>query len=401
MSGYRQFSLGVFMAFLTSALVLGSISLSLQESGYGLASAPTSQYTQIVFSGQQIINIVGAETESAGESGAGLIVQTPTAVSCTYPPGWVQTTVLPDDTLAGVAARYNTEPEKLKTANCMLTEGLVTGSYLYVPPMPTLTPIPPRPTATICRPPYGWVTYIVRPGDTLGRLAASVGMTPASLAAANCLGSSMIYGGQVLAVPYLPAPIYPTATYPSWPTPTFIWFPTLTRTWIATVQPTWQGTWTPGVTDFPIDTPTTIPPTHGWTQMPPTTEPPVPTTELPAPTIEPPTQQPEPTQVLPTQPPAPTQGWSTPVIAPTQVPPTQPPAPTQDWSTPAPAPTQVPPIQPPATTQGWSTPAPAPAQPPATQQPAPIGPPATQLLPTSEAPTGWLFAPPWVCALFS
>ncbi len=40
MSGSRQVLLGFFMALLSSAIVLGSLSLSLLEGGYVLAQAP-------------------------------------------------------------------------------------------------------------------------------------------------------------------------------------------------------------------------------------------------------------------------------------------------------------------------------------------------------------------------
>ncbi len=294
----------------------------------------------------------------------------------------------------------------------MLAEGLITGSYLYVPSLPTLTPVPARPTATICRPPYGWVTYLVRPGDTLGRVAALVGMTPASLAAANCLGSSNIYSGQTLAVPYLPAPIYPTATYSTWPTPTFIWFPTLTRTWTETPQPTWPATWTPGITIFPTNTQApTIAPTHGWTQMPPTSEAPPPTTEPPPSTTEAPPPTTEPTSI-PSLPPPPTLEPPTPqpvvtqLSEPTQAVPTQPPAPTEIPPTQLPVPTQVPPTNPPATQVPVPlipppTQPPIPTSVPPTQPPAPTAAPPTLLPPTSEAPIGWFLFPTRICTLVS
>jgi len=72
---------------------------------------------------------------------------------------------------------------------------------------------PPGPGCTPAPPP-GWVAAVVRPGDTIGRLAQCVGVSPAEIVAVNCLpnNGNLIYSGQLL---YLPRPCAPTAT----PTP--------------------------------------------------------------------------------------------------------------------------------------------------------------------------------------
>jgi len=62
--------------------------------------------------------------------------------------------------------------------------------------------------------PAGWVTYLVRQGDTLATLAASRGITPAALVGGNCLTSSTLSPGTTIYLP--PAP---TRTPTRVPTP--------------------------------------------------------------------------------------------------------------------------------------------------------------------------------------
>jgi LysM repeat protein len=60
----------------------------------------------------------------------------------------------------------------------------------------------------VCTPRNDWQIYIVRPGDTLNRIAARAGTTAAVLAAANCLTNpNLIAVGQRLRVPYYLPPV--------------------------------------------------------------------------------------------------------------------------------------------------------------------------------------------------
>ncbi|UCE00585.1 MAG: LysM peptidoglycan-binding domain-containing protein [Chloroflexota bacterium] len=61
---------------------------------------------------------------------------------------------------------------------------------------------------TSCKPPEGWVVYIVQSSDTLNKLSAAAGLTPQALADANCLSDSRLDPGMILFMP----PIYPTTT---------------------------------------------------------------------------------------------------------------------------------------------------------------------------------------------
>jgi LysM repeat protein len=115
--------------------------------------------------------------------------------NCPPPAGWSVYFVQPGETLDSIATRYGISSAKLQTANCLITTELIPGVVIYVPPMPTQTPLP-------CGAPHSWIVYTVRPGDTLYRLSIAYGITVAELQRANCLGSStLLHTGQLLYVP--------------------------------------------------------------------------------------------------------------------------------------------------------------------------------------------------------
>jgi LysM repeat protein len=253
----------VIIAIISVLLVMGGIFLSLAESLPG-PSTPTQippTFPQSFPTGtptQTLETATGLLTETVTETPSSTVIALST--SCTPPSGWILVTTRGGETIYELAQRYRTTPEDLSAANCLTTADLPAGLALHVPPVPTVTAIP-------CGPPANWVrAYIVRPGDTLFRIALSYGITYPQLQRANCMGSSTtIYSGQRLWVPNVP-----------------------TRTAV------------PGVTqipDIPTDTETSpAPVTPPTTEVPPTdtdtaTEPPPATTE-PPPTAAAPTDTP-------------------------------------------------------------------------------------------------------------
>ncbi len=77
----------------------------------------------------------------------------PTATRCAAPPvGWVMYTVKSGDTLYSLAGTYSVTVPELQAANCMGTSTLIyAGEILWVPNVPTTTPIPSntmQPTST-------------------------------------------------------------------------------------------------------------------------------------------------------------------------------------------------------------------------------------------------------------
>ena len=66
---------------------------------------------------------------------------------CTPPAGWVHIFAATGDTLYALAQRYRISPEALSAANCLPSFNLSAGYALYVPPVPTVTIIPCGPPA--------------------------------------------------------------------------------------------------------------------------------------------------------------------------------------------------------------------------------------------------------------
>jgi len=167
----------------------------------------------------------------------------PTAPYCTRPPGWIFYTVQAGDTLTRLARISGTTTVALMRGNCLATTTLFRGQKLYLPPAFYVSPTPePYP----CGPPFGWVEYVVQPGDTLYGLSQRFDVPIEILRQANCLQTNAIYLGQTLYVP----PHLPTLTTTPSITPTIQATPT-------TVAPTPTTTATASASPAPTVTPTT------------------------------------------------------------------------------------------------------------------------------------------------
>ena len=258
MQALRQLGVGVLIALASVILVLGGIFLSLAETLPAPATPtqipptlplnfPTPTATNTPLLQIETATIV---TETASPSATTVVLVPPT--SCTVPSGWQRVVPSAGDTIYSLAQRYKTSAESLSAANCLASFDLAAGIALYVPPVPTVTIIP-------CGPPAGWVRgHIVRPGDTLYRIALSYGITVQQLQRANCMGSSTtIYSGQRLWVPNIVTrtPVPGVTFVPDFPTetslPTFTSVPPVTPP-TATDPPTAVPTFT--------NTPVTPPP---------------------------------------------------------------------------------------------------------------------------------------------
>ncbi len=101
-------------------------------------------------------------------------------------------------------------------------------------------PPPPTRTAGPCGPPPKWILYPVQPGDTLYRLSVMFAVSVEELQSANCMGTStlLLVGEWIYVPPW--APILPTATEGPVYTPA--------PTWTVIVPDPW--------TPIPTDTPT-------------------------------------------------------------------------------------------------------------------------------------------------
>jgi LysM repeat protein len=219
MQTLRQLGGGVIVAIFSVILVIGGIFLSLAET-----LPPPATPTQIPPTFPESFptptpTIIGSPASDTPTSlptmTASAALASPTA--CTPPSGWIRVTTSSGDTVYSLAQRYKTTAENLNAANCLTSAELPGGVALYVPPVPTVTVVP-------CGAPFGWVrNYIVRPGDTLFRIALSYNITYPQLQRANCMGSSTtIYTGQRLWVPNVPTrtPVPGITTIPATTPPT-------------------------------------------------------------------------------------------------------------------------------------------------------------------------------------
>lgn len=236
-------------ALLSILLMIGALSISLVE----FVPEVTPTATNIVLPSP----IPLTATSTLEPSATPLVFETPTVgiptstntvapSNCPTPPGWGWITVQYSDTLDGIAIKYRVDKNKLMLANCLLTENLVMGATLYVPPVATNTP-------AICNQgAAGWAhSYVVKAGDTIFAIASSYGTSAATLRYVNCRMSDLIYAGETLWVPNV-----------------------ATRT--PTVTPLPGTTATPFPTDIIIETvlPFTVTPIPSETPVPPT---PIPT----------------------------------------------------------------------------------------------------------------------------
>jgi len=264
MQALRQLGGGLVLGLLSLVIVIGGMSLALAE-GYVPQPPPTPTLTNETEPAPPPAPSEAASPASSIPSPTETVTASPIPpTNCPPPTGWMLVIVNPGETLEMLAARYHTTPEALRAANCLLSDSLLPGYGLYVPPLPTLTAIP-------CGAPFGWVQIIVQPGDTLFHISQLYGVTVSQLQRANCLGySTTLIAGQRLWVPNV------STSTPS-ATPINIEFDTLT----------------------PLPTKTPSPPTS--TPEPPTataTATDVPPSETPPPPTETPTETLPPTETL-------------------------------------------------------------------------------------------------------
>lgn len=313
----RQALLGIFMAVLSSILILGSFTLSIAEIGSPFAVADSEDTTAT--------RTRGPFTYEPGQPT--FTPETPTPIptngKCPPPEGWSGIIIEAGQTIDDLAAKYGITKEELLKKNCLLVDTLIEGSEFFVPPLPTVTATPTQtPTRTSTKiptrtrrlnqqappnctviAPAGWVTYRIRSGDTLSALGRRYNISYSYLAQVNCIFYPYkIVVGQLLWVPYVYYPPYQSPTpRPSFTpapssTPVTPLFPTQSRTPILSGTAASTQVSTPSmqptnpVTNTSAPTVTAVTPS---TAVPPDT--PIPQ-NTPAPTIPPaPTNNPVPT----------------------------------------------------------------------------------------------------------
>jgi LysM repeat protein len=140
-------------------------------------------------------------------------------------------TIQRGDTLYSIATRFGVTVQAIAAANNIVNPNLIyAGQVLVIPDGSSgggdaPAPAPPSPPAPAPNPPPSSGTYVVKPGDTLFRIAVLHGVTMAAIVQANGIANpNIIYAGQVLTIPGSgsdpgPPPAIPTAVPPPAPPP--------------------------------------------------------------------------------------------------------------------------------------------------------------------------------------
>ncbi|PWH16926.1 MAG: hypothetical protein DDG60_03260 [Anaerolineae bacterium] len=250
MESLRQASSGLLFGLVCLAIVIGGFALSMAEGGMGV-SIPSATFLPSPLTTQvaAISPTLLPQTSTLSSTPIATVTLTftppPPPTNCPPPAGWIAVVVQINDTLPDLARAYRTSSEAIRQANCLVSDQLVPGSFLYLPPLPTITPIP-------CGAPPGWINYLVQPGDTLFSISQKFRVSVTELQRANCLGSStFIQAGKVLKVPNVPTS---TPSHSPTPSATFIVIreETSTPTETVTSPPSETPSETPGV---PSNTP--------------------------------------------------------------------------------------------------------------------------------------------------
>ncbi len=262
MQSLRDLGNALVVALISIGLMIGALSISLVEfvpeavptATNNLLLSPAPVTATATFP-PTLVPTLGLESLIPTITQTFTITVTPPA-SCLPPFGWIlQITIQAGDTLGSIAARYRVTKDELRSANCLLSDNLIPGSKLYVPPAPTST-------FAVCIPgAVGWTySYIVQPGDTFYRIGYNHYTTLDLMKRVNCRTSDTIYPGDRLWVPNVATRTpFPTALpgvtgtpYPTEPlTETAIPFTATTEPSSTPVPPTW--------TPIPTDTPVTPP----------------------------------------------------------------------------------------------------------------------------------------------
>jgi len=109
-------------------------------------SFPTPTFTFALETATQPGEIPTDTTTAAATAMPTATLLPPTA--CTPPSGWIAVVTSSNDTIYSLAQRYNTTPENLSAKNCLTSIDLTVGTLLYVPPIAaTATVVPCGPPA--------------------------------------------------------------------------------------------------------------------------------------------------------------------------------------------------------------------------------------------------------------
>lgn len=226
---------GFLIASIASLIVLSALVISLNETGQPSAVNIPTLPVQLAFATPlpPLAIPTTSPTLTPTSFATPTTMASPTPTPCSPPEDWIEYQVQEGDKLNALARALQIDREALLVGNCTDKLVLEPGMIILIPPSQL-------PTAVACQPATGWSRYIVKPGDTLYSLAKLINSTVTIIQAGNCLTTERIYVGQMILLPRLPPPSYPTATPTMTPLPTHTPQPPTD-----TVGPISRGTATP------------------------------------------------------------------------------------------------------------------------------------------------------------
>lgn len=126
MGRQRQMASGGILAIFYLLLVFGSLIAAFAEGGDSINrqvyAVPTT--TEILIQAPPITPVPSLKLS---------LTPNPSPSNCHPPEGWTVITILAGDTLNSLAELYQSTPENLKKANCLLNQTINAGTIFYIP----------------------------------------------------------------------------------------------------------------------------------------------------------------------------------------------------------------------------------------------------------------------------
>jgi LysM repeat protein len=148
------------------------------------------------------VAVFGVGGQSDGELMVAASAQSAPAIAAAVPPGGMDYTIQPGDTLLEIAQRYNVDWEHVAAINGFSEASLLQiGDRIRLPGAGDLAPGIGGPVSAVSLP-DSYIEYVVRSGDTLSGIAARYRLSWQEVAAINGMGEfSVLNLGEVVRIP--------------------------------------------------------------------------------------------------------------------------------------------------------------------------------------------------------
>ena len=147
MKSLREILIGLFTALASVLLIFGAISLSTAEDAVSVipiirqptntqaVKATATDPGGILSEKTLVVDVKETATPQSTETQKAAVSPTATATTaCQTPDGWHSYTILAGDTLENLSESSKTTILKLKEANCLVSDTLLPGTIIYLPP---------------------------------------------------------------------------------------------------------------------------------------------------------------------------------------------------------------------------------------------------------------------------